>query len=153
VVPPDRNEGPPTPDEDTLRAVATFLSSSAAPAGVEVVAAATRFHRIKIEAAITVIEGFDAGKVVRDSLKALNDFLHPLKGGQDGSGWPFGGTVGYQALVRRLTNVSGVAAVPTLNIIADGSRFLACQDFIPEANALLWPELHQIVIQDRKEVA
>jgi predicted phage baseplate assembly protein len=153
VVPPDRNEGPPTPDEDTLRAVATFLSSSAAPAGVEVVAAATKFHRIKIEAAITVIEGFDAGKVVRDSLKALNDFLHPLKGGQDGSGWPFGGTVGYQALVRRLTNVSGVAAVPTLNIIADGSRFLACQDFIPEANALLWPELHQIVIQDRKEVA
>src|SRR5947207_3585959 len=40
VVPPDRGEGPPTPDEDTLRRVAAHLSENAAPAGVEVVAAA-----------------------------------------------------------------------------------------------------------------
>jgi predicted phage baseplate assembly protein len=153
VVPPDRNEGPPTPDEDTLRAVADFLSEKAAPAGVEVVAAATKFHRVKIEAAITVRDGFDAGKVVRDSLRALDEFLHPLRGGGDGSGWPFGGTLQYQALIRCLTNVSGVGAVPTLNVIADGSRSLACKDFYPEPYALLWPEIHQIVIQDRKEVA
>jgi hypothetical protein len=47
-----------------------------------------------------------------------------------------------------LTSVAGISAVPTLNIIADGSRFLACQDFIPEAHALLWPEVHQIVVQE-----
>ncbi len=153
IVPPDRNEGPPTPDEDTLRNVATYLSESAAPAGVEVVVSATKFHRVKIEAAITVRVGADAGTAVRNSLKALNDYLHPFTGGAGGSGWPFGGTLHYQALVRRLTNVTDVTAVPTLNIIADGSRFLACQDFIPEANALLWPEVHQIVVQERKEVA
>jgi hypothetical protein len=153
VVPPDRDEGPPTPDEDTLRNVTNYLSEFAAPAGVEVVAAATKFHRIKIEAAITVRGGADAGKAVRDSLEALNDYLHPFKGGSDNSGWPFGGTLRYQALVRRLTNVTNVTAVPTLNIIADGSRFLACEDFIPEANALLWPEVHQIVVQERKEAA
>ena len=153
VVPPDRNEGPPTPDEDTLRAVASYLSEFAAPAGVEVVAAATKFHTIKIEAAITVREGADTGKAVRDSLEALNDYLHPFKGGSDKSGWPFGGTLRYQSLIRLLTNLPDVTAVPTLNIIADGARFLACEDFIPEANALLWPEVHQIVVRQRKEAA
>jgi predicted phage baseplate assembly protein len=150
VVPPDRNEGPPTPDEDTLRAVATHLSRNAAPAGVEVVAAAARFHRVKIEAAITIRTGADSGKTVRDAVRALDEYLHPLTGGDAGLGWPFGGVLRYQALVRRLTRVDGVSAVPTLNIIADGSRFLSCEDFVPEAHALLWGEVHQIIIK-RKE--
>ena len=151
VVPPDRGEGPPPiADEDTLRAVATHLSKFAAPAGVEVVVSATKFHRIKIEAAITVRTGADEGKVVRDAVKALSDFLHPLNGGAAGTGWPFGGTLHYQTLVRRLTNIPELTSVPTLNIIADGSRFLRCTDFVPDANALFWPEIHQVVV---KEVA
>ncbi|HMG72725.1 MAG TPA: putative baseplate assembly protein [Pyrinomonadaceae bacterium] len=151
VVPPDRNEGPPTADEDTLRAVATHLSKNAAPAGVEVVAAAARFHKVKVEAAITIRTGADSGKTVRDALKVLDEYLHPLTGGEDGSGWPFGGTLRYQSLVLRLTNIDEVSAVPTLNIIADGTRFLACQDFVPEAHALLWGEIHQVIVQQRKE--
>ncbi|MDQ1707810.1 MAG: hypothetical protein QOJ88_1021 [Pyrinomonadaceae bacterium] len=151
VVPPDRNEGPPTPDEDSLRAVATYLSRNAAPAGVEVVAAAARFHRVKIEAVITIRSGADAAGTVRDALQALEVYLHPLTGGEDGSGWPFGGPLRYQALVRRLTRVAGVSAVPTLNIIADGSRFLSCHDFIPEPHALLWSEVHQVIVQQRRE--
>ncbi len=153
VVPPDRNEGPPTPDEDTLRAVAEFLSEKAAPAGVDVVAAATKFHRVRIEAAITVREGSDAGKAVREAIKTLDDYLHPLRGGADGSGWKFGGTLHYQDLITRLTNVADVTSVPTLNITADGNRYPTCQDFVPDPNALFWPELHQIVIQERKEIA
>jgi hypothetical protein len=151
VVPPDRNEGPPTPDEDTLRAVASYLSAQAAPAGVEVVAAAPRYHRVRIEAAITIHSGVDSGDTVRRAIKALDDFLDPLTGGPDRNGWPFGGALRYQSLLRRLTDVDGVSAVPTLSIIADGFRFLACQDFVPEANALLWPEVHQVVVQERKE--
>jgi predicted phage baseplate assembly protein len=151
VVPPDRSGGPPTPDEDSLRALATHLSKNAAPAGVEVVAAAARFHRVKIEAAIRIRSGADGGKTVRDTLRALDEYLHPLTGGDDGSGWPFGGPLHYQALVRRLTGVEGVSAVTTLNIIADGTRFLACHDFIPEAHALLWSEVHQVIIERRKE--
>lgn len=151
VVPPDRDEGPPTPDEDTLRAVAAHLSKQAAPAGVEVVAAAPRYHKVRIEAAITVRTDADAGATVRRALKALDQYLHPLTGGADGTGWPFGGALRYQPLLRHLTKVEGVSAVPILNIIADGFRFLACQDFVPEANALLWPEVHQVVVQEREE--
>jgi hypothetical protein len=88
---------------------------------------------------------------VRSALRALDEYLHPLMGGEDGTGWPFGGTLRYESLVRHLTKLKDVTAVPTLNIIADGFRFLACQDFIPEANTLLWPEVHQVVIQERGE--
>jgi len=152
VVPPDRNEGPPIADEDTLRAVATYLSRNAAPAGVEVVAAAAQFHKVKIEAVITIRTGADAARTVRDALQELDAYLHPLTGGEDRSGWPFGGTLHYQALVRRLTLVKGVSAVPTLNIIADDSRFLSCQDFTPEPHALLWSEVHQVIVQQQKEI-
>ena len=151
VVPPDRDEGPPTPDEDTLRAVAAHLSKQAAPAGVEIVAAAPRFHKVRIEAAIIIRSGADSGETSRLALKAIDQYLHPLTGGEDGAGWPFGGVLRYQALIRRLTRVEGVSAVPTLNIIADGFRFLACQDFTPEANALLWSEVHQVVAREREE--
>ncbi|HKX30763.1 MAG TPA: putative baseplate assembly protein [Blastocatellia bacterium] len=147
VVPPDRNEGPPTPDEDTLRAVSVFLSGQAAPAGVEVVAAAPRYHRIRIEAQIVLRSGADSGETVRLALKSLNDYLHPLTGGEEGTGWPFGGVLRQQALIRRLTSVDGLSAVSTLNIIADEVRILACRDFVPEVNSLLWSEVHQIVVQ------
>jgi hypothetical protein len=151
VVPPERGEGPPIPDEDTLRAVASYLSKHAAPAGVEVVTAAPRFHKVRLEAAITIKRSADSGKTIRNVLKALDRYLDPLTGGDDDTGWPFGGTLRYQALLRRLTSVEDVTAVPTLNIIADGFRFLRCEDFVPEANALLWPEVHQIVVQEREE--
>ncbi len=150
VVPPDRNEGPPTPDEDTLRAVATHLSTQAAPAGVEVVAAAPHYHKVRIEATITIRSGADSGDTVRRSTQAIDQFLHPLTGGAERTGWPFGGTLYYQALLRRLTSVEGVGAVPLLNIIADGFRYPACQDFVPRANALLWPDVHQIIIQETR---
>jgi len=150
VVPPDRNEGPPTPDADTLRAVATHLSTQAAPAGVEVVAAAPHYHKVRIEATITIRSGADSGDTVRRSTKALDEFLHPLTGGAQRTGWPFGGTLYYQALLRRLTSVEGVSAVPILNIIADGFRYLGCQDFVPQANALLWPDVHQVIVQESR---
>src|SRR5207253_6776593 len=89
----DRNEGPPTPDEGALRAVADGLSESLAPAGIEVVAAAPRYHKVRAEVGIVVSATSDEGSVVREVLKALNTYFHPLTGGDDGNGWPFGGAI------------------------------------------------------------
>jgi predicted phage baseplate assembly protein len=149
VVPPAGLEGIPTPNEDTLRAVAKYLSEEAAPAGVEIVATVPRYHRIRIEAEITVIVGEDATDVVRRVLKELDRYLHPLTGGEDGAGWPFGGPLHHQALIRLLTAVAGVSDVSNLNIIADGIRRRDCNDFTPAAHALLWPEVHQIIAKQR----
>ncbi len=146
VIPPELNDSPPTPDEDTLRAVSTHLSKYASPAGVEVIAAAPQYHKVRIEVAIIPTVEADIGETVRNGVQAIDNYLDPLKGGEDGTGWPLGGTLFYQSLVRILTHVDGVSAISSLNIIADDIRFLRCQDFIPQANALLWSEVHQVIV-------
>jgi predicted phage baseplate assembly protein len=151
VVPPDRDEGPPTPDEETLRAVAVHLSEKAAPLGVEVVAAAPLYHRIRIETGLFINPEADGGDTVRLVAAALDDYLHPLTGGEDGDGWPFGGTIRYPALLRVVTNVKGVRAARRLNFVVDGIRIRSCTDYPISANALLWPESHQVVVLDPED--
>ncbi|HMF54724.1 MAG TPA: putative baseplate assembly protein [Pyrinomonadaceae bacterium] len=151
VVPPDRNEGQPTPDEGTLRAVAEYLSNNFAPAGVEVVAAAPRYHKIRAEVGIVVNPSADEGDTVRSVLKTLDAYFHPLTGGDDETGWPFGGTIRNAALVRRLLKVAGVNAVSRLNLVLDGNRVRGCTDVPIDPHTLLWPEEHQVIVVDPRE--
>ncbi|WP_175148179.1 putative baseplate assembly protein [Paraburkholderia ultramafica] len=148
VVPPDRGEGQPTPDSETLRAVATHLARDAAPAGVDVVAAAPRYQAVRIDAGIVLEPGADAGTTVRAVLQALDTYLHPLTGGEAGEGWPFGGVIRFVPLLRRISLVGGVHAVPRLNVVLDGIRALACTDVPILPYALLWPSGHQVFISD-----
>ena len=146
VVPPDRGEGQPTPDEATLRAVAEHLTKTLAPAGVQVVAASPRYHKIRAEVSVVVDPTADVSETVRLTLAELDSYLHPLTGGEGGDGWPFGGTLQYTVLVRRLlANVAGVLAVSRLNLVADGIRIPGCTDYTPSPNSLLWPEGHEII--------
>jgi predicted phage baseplate assembly protein len=145
VVPPDRGEGPPTPDEGTLRAVARFLGERVAPAGVEVVAAGPRYHRVRTESEVLVDPAADPGSVVRAVVAALGKYLHPITGGDAGEGWPFGGAIRYVPLVQRVLGADpGVRAVPRIDLIVDGVRVPACADRALSPNSLLWPETHEV---------
>jgi len=146
IVPPDRNEGPPTPDEGTLRSVAEGLSQSLGPVGIEVAAAAPRYHRIRVELGVVLSAFADEGSAVREVLKTLNTYFHPLTGGDDGNGWPFGGSIRNSALLRRLLAVDGVSAIPRLNIVLDGSRIRGCTDVAIEPHSLLWSDAHEVVV-------
>jgi predicted phage baseplate assembly protein len=146
VVPPDRDEGPPTPDEATLRAVARFLAEEATPAGVEVVAAAPFYHKVRAEIGVVIDPAADQGDTVRRLGAALDGYLHPISGGEDGEGWPFGAPLRYAPLLRRLvTGVLGVRAVTRLTLVIDGARIAACADFLPRPHALFWPAPHEVV--------
>ena len=152
VVPPDRNEGPPTTDENALRAVSKHLSKELGPLGVEVVVAAPRYHRIRAIAGVVIDPAVDASETIRRLLNELNTYLHPLTGGEDGQGWPFGGTLQYSVLVRRLlARTRGLLAVSTLNFEVDGVRTLGCADVVPQANALFWPEVHDVIVLESEE--
>jgi hypothetical protein len=152
VVPPDRNEGPPTPDENTLRAVSQELAKKLAPLGVEIVVAAPRYHRIRAIAGVVIDPAFDQSDIIRRLLNELNTYLHPLTGGEDGQGWPFGQTLQYTVLIRRLlARIRGLLAVSTLNFVVDGFRILGCKDVVPSANALFWPEGHDVIVRESEE--
>jgi predicted phage baseplate assembly protein len=145
VVGPDRADGPPYPTEADLQAVTAFLTRTVAPAGVEVVAAAPRFHRVQVEAQVVLDPDEAATEVVRQAGDALRRYLHPLQGGDAATGWPFGGTLRHVALVRLLLGVDGVLAVPQLNVVLDGVRQPPCTDRPIAAHALLWPDGHELL--------
>ena len=151
VVPPAGEDGsPPTPDAESLGAVTDFLTREAAPAGVEVIAAAPRYHRVRAEAGIVVAASANAGQTVWKVMRALDDYLDPLVGGEERRGWPFGGTLVYANALRRLTEVEGVAAVHHLNLVVDGRRIAACTDHAIAPHALLWPEGHEVAIVEAR---
>jgi baseplate J-like protein len=149
VVPPDRDEGAPTPDEGTLRAVARYLAEHVAPAGVEVVAAAPFYHKVRAEIGVVIDPAADQGETVRRLTAAVNGYLHPIEGGEAGDGWPFGGPLRYSPLLRCLvTGVEGVRAIKRLTLVIDGARTPACSDFEPRPHALFWPVPHEVVPVD-----
>ena len=155
VVPPDRRTGrPPIARAAELEAVATYLTGKVAPVGVQVVAAAPRFHQIAVEAVVVLDPIMDQTDVIRAAIEALDRYLHPVDGGETGTGWTFGGTVRHVSLVRRLLQVEGVRAVPQLYIVLDGMRQPAeppCADQPISANALLWPGSHELIPLEREE--
>jgi predicted phage baseplate assembly protein len=146
VIPPERRTGPPTPDAETLRAASTFLSGGLAPAGIEVVAAAPSYHTVRVEVSVVVDPSSNRTDVVRDVLALLDTYLDPIKGGEDGQGWPFGGALSNAAFVRRLlTGVTGVTAVASLIFVVDGVRGKRCADFAISPNSLVWPAGHVVL--------
>ena len=145
VVPAERGAGPPTPDSDLLGTVARHLARAVAPLGVEVVAAAARFHRVRVEARVLLDPAADVGPTVEHVLATLDAYLHPLTGGEDATGWPFGAAVRHSELLRRVVSVDGVRAVPRLVIVVDGEPADDCADVAIPEHALVWPDGHQVI--------
>jgi len=138
----------PIPDPDTLTNVAQFLGTEVASAGIQVVATVPRFHTVSVRAALVPRAQANPGSVVSDTLRAINRYLDPLSGGEDGRGWPFGGELRYQALVRRLlSEVSDLAAVGSLSLTVDGRNLGLCSDFATRPHALLWPGVHELTVE------
>ena len=120
-------------------------------AGVEIVAAAPRYRSIRVEVALETREDAEVGETVRRVTELLDQYLHPLVGGDDGQGWPFGGTLSYFTLQRRLASVTGVSAVSPVNLVVDGLRIQACSDYHIADDSLFWPEGHQVIVLKAQE--
>lgn len=141
VVPPVDDSGdPPVPTAETLRAVADFLTREVAPAGVTVVTGPVAFRRVAVEARVVLDADQDRAAVLASAAEAVTTYLDPLRGGENGGGWPFGGAVRNTALVRRLLAVDGVLAVSGLSLTVDGVRLPPCADHAIPPNDLVWPQ-------------
>ena len=150
VVPADGPEHSLIPDAQSLSAVANYLTETVAPAGVEVVAAAPRYHRIRVEAGIVIDSRASASQTVSLVLEQLDRYLDPRVGGADGRGWPFGGRLVYTELVQQVSLVPGVHAVQHLNLVVDGARVLACVDHDISPHGLLATTTHEVVIAGKE---
>ena len=146
VVPKVDEEGPPIPDEEALRAVARYLTEEVAPAGVEIVAFAPSYRRVRAEVGFVADRTADPSEIARNISDELDRYLHPLVGGNDDEGWPFGGTLFFSVLQQRLLRqVARLRAIPRLRLIVDGVPQGRCMDVPLGQTELFWPLDHQVI--------
>ena len=68
-------------------------------------------------------------------------------GGEDGLGWPFGGTIYYSRVNQRCFTIPGVQSVASLVIVLDGEEVPPCTDVTINEAGLLFATEHQIEVR------
>ncbi|MFE2866977.1 hypothetical protein [Embleya sp. NPDC059259] len=118
VVPRDGSDRP-EPTGELLRRVRDAVRARM-PAAARLVVEGARYFPVGVAATVRPTRAGDAGPVRGAVLADLARFLHPLDGGPDGTGWPFGRGVYLSDLARRLEAVPGVDVVTALDLTVDG---------------------------------
>jgi hypothetical protein len=113
--PPSENEFAPEPTDELRQAVYEFLRERV-PICTRLQVLAPRYSAIHLEA--TVVRGrqsrLDRATVRQNVIKAVRDFLHPTRGGDDGHGWPFGRSIFRSELYELIEGLPGVDHVREL---------------------------------------
>lgn len=154
IIVPDSKTPNPQPSDGLLRTVCAFLESRRLLT-TELYVVGPRYVSVSVEATVVVDDEADPGRVREEVESALSAYLHPLTGGEDELGWPFGGPVRYSQILQRVFTVAGVESVPSLILIVDGDRQVECRDVPIEPiapNALVYPVEHSITVATQREL-
>jgi predicted phage baseplate assembly protein len=109
------------PDRQLLATIADDLDTRRV-LGTRLIVEPPFYQRITAEARCTAAPRADADRVQDDALAALYRFLHPIVGGPDGTGWPFGRTVVAGELLALLGRIPGVAQVEEVRLYRFDAR-------------------------------
>ena len=110
IVVPDGDGPAPTPSEGTLRTVCAYLDQRRLLT-TELYVIKPTYQRVEIHADVIVDDNADLAEVKTGVEQTIKDYFHPLKGGEDGQGWPFGGTIYYSRVNQRVFTVPGVQSI------------------------------------------
>ncbi|MGW1681948.1 putative baseplate assembly protein [Saccharopolyspora sp. NPDC002376] len=93
----------------------------------------------------------DLNRVQRDALAALHRYLNPLRGGADGTGWPFGRPVQLGEVFAVLQQVDGAELIDEVRLFpADpitGQRGSPVDRVELAENALVFSHQHQVMVR------
>ena len=122
IVVPRSPEPRPAPSLGLRRQVGAFLRArTPASLGAPVAVLAPSYLPVGVTTSLVPARAADAGGVAADATAALEAFLHPLAGGPDGGGWPFGRDVHASDVAALLERMAGVDCVASLTLLLDGS--------------------------------
>ncbi len=145
IVVPDGEVPNPMPTEGTLRTVCALLDERRVLT-TEVYVVGPTYVRVEAEVEIVAQDQADTAQVQQDATDALLTYFHPLRGGEDGQGWPFGRTIFYSQVYQRVFGVAGVDRIERLVLRLDNREFPECENVpIPEA-ALVFSTGHQVTV-------
>jgi len=151
IIVPDSKSARPVPSDGLLRLVCAFLETRRLLT-TELFVVGPQYVEVRVEAAITVEAAADPARVRQDVETALKEYLSPLKGGDDGLGWPFGGPLRYSKILQRIFTVPGVDSVPSFALVVDGEHQPECRDVSIPALALTTSGDHAITFETVDEL-
>lgn len=146
IVVPDGVGPHPTPSEGTLQTVCAYLDRRRLLT-TEVYVIRPTYQRVEVRGRVIITDDADPAEVHAGIEKALLPSFHPLTGGEDGKGWPFGGTIFYSRVYQRVFTITGVQSIQRLAILLDGEEAPACTDVPIMAGALLFSTEHHVQVQ------
>jgi predicted phage baseplate assembly protein len=145
VVPNIPDDPAPMPTAATLRTVCAYLNQRRLLTA-ELYVVPPTYQKVQIQASIIAEDSADLAEVTLAVTTALLKYLHPLTGGDDGLGWPFGGPIYYSALFQQIFSTAGVQRVESVIISLEGNALPPCQDVPIKAGALVYSTDHKVQV-------
>jgi predicted phage baseplate assembly protein len=140
------------PPEAMLRAVAEELDRKRL-VGTRISVEPPVYQGLTVVARVMVKAGFSKIRVQADAITALHGYFHPISGGPDGGGWPFGRAILLGEVYSVLQRVGGLDIVEDARLFgADpitGERGPSVQRIDLSANALVYSFDHQVLAEER----
>ncbi len=138
------------PDMDVLERIASHLDTRRT-IGARVSVEPPRYQGITVVARVRARPRY-AGDLRIDCLTALYEYFHPVIGGPDGDGWPFGRAVQVGDVYAVLHGLSGIGVIDDARLYAadpvSGERGPATQRVDIDPDALLFSYEHQILVEE-----
>ena len=108
------------------------------------------YRGVTVEATVKPASGANANRVKSDAEKALYEYLHPITGGPDGTGWPFGRPVTIGEIYSVLQRVAGAEVVESVNLFGanaeTGGNREATQRLELKPNVLVYSVGHAVTV-------
>jgi hypothetical protein len=120
IVIPNSQDPRPQPSLEMRREVQTFVLAHAPADLYGVFVTGPTYLPVGVDVVLAPLDFGQAGPVATAVRQALEAFFHPLTGGPDATGWPFGRDVYLSDAAASLLRVQGVDYVSTLDLLLDG---------------------------------
>jgi predicted phage baseplate assembly protein len=102
------------------------------------------YTTVSVTARLNIEPGVDRQTVAQLAQTTLSDFLNPLHGGPDATGWPVGRGVYRSDILAMLNDLPGVIFVDELTLQADGGPAIGCDNIAACPQGLVASGQHQI---------
>jgi predicted phage baseplate assembly protein len=145
IVVPDSDDPCPIPSEGTLRTVCAYLDARRLLT-TELYVIGPTYRQVEVQVEIVVADDADLAEVQQNVEQTLLDYFNPLRGGEDGSGWPFGGPILFSRVNQRVFTVAGVSSVTRLTIFVDGEEAPQCTDVTIGDGQLVCSTAHEVQV-------
>lgn len=139
------------PPPDVLSNIAAFLDTKRA-IGARVVVEPPAYQGVTVVAMLRARPWADPNRLQRTATDILHAYLHPITGGLDGTGWPFGRPVHMGEIYALLQRMPGTELVEDVRLFAanpiTGERGQASQRVEVAPNALVFSYQHQVRVEE-----